>query len=282
MMAQALAVHRSRALIPEFTLHRPATLAQACALLNEYGDAATVMAGGIDLISRMKSGSGFAHVVAMSDVVELHGIHLRADRIEIGAATSHRAVETDALIKSRLPAVADYVANLGNIRIRCQGTIGGNIMADEPGYEMLALLLVLDATLHFCDPATGAARPVSARDLAASAVPPRSHGLLISISIPLAPLKIVCNRDLRPALALVAGVAWPSGGAALIGAHRRTVWAPLALEPDATVETAAARWAAALPAPQLSADAGYARRVGAVLLRRALCEMGLAETGLPA
>jgi carbon-monoxide dehydrogenase medium subunit len=234
------------------------------------------MAGGIDLISRMKSGAGFTHVVALADVAELHGIHIRGDRIEIGAATSHRAVETDALIRSRLPAVADYVANLGNIRIRCQGTIGGNVMADEPGYEMLALLLVLDATLNFCDPASTAIRPVSARDFAASAATPRSRGLLISIAIPLSPLKVVGNRDLRPALALVAGVAGPTGGAALIGAHRRAVWAPLA--PDAaTAEISAARWAAALPAPQSSVDAGYARRVGAVLLRRALI-----QTGLPA
>jgi CO/xanthine dehydrogenase FAD-binding subunit len=233
------------------------------------------------VISRMKTGAGFAHIVALSEIPELHGIRLRDDCIEIGAATTHRETETDPLLRSRLPAVADYMATLGNIRIRCQGTVGGNIMADEPGYEILALLLVLDATLNFCDLATGSTHPLCARDFASDGAPTRSLGLLTSISVPLTPMKIVWSRDLRPALALVAGIERQAGrpaagGAALVGAHRRARWAPLAIEPHAaTTGELAARWAAALPPAQLSVDTAHARRVGAVLLRRALVEPGL-------
>ena len=115
---QSLAVHRSRKLIPEFVLHRPKTLAEACALLDEHEGGAAVIAGGIDLISRMKTGAGPAHVVATADIVDMHGIRLVGDCIEIGAAVTHREVETDPLIKSRMPSVAEYVSALGNIRIR--------------------------------------------------------------------------------------------------------------------------------------------------------------------
>src|SRR5712675_95505 len=106
----SLAVHRSRKLVPEFVLHRPRTLAAACALLHEHRDGAAVIAGGIDLISKMKTGAGPAHVVAIADIEEMHGIRRVGDCIEIGAAVTHREVEIDPLIKSRLPSVADYVS----------------------------------------------------------------------------------------------------------------------------------------------------------------------------
>jgi carbon-monoxide dehydrogenase medium subunit len=279
---QSLAVHRSRKLVPEFVLHQPKTVAAACALLDEYRDRAAVIAGGIDVISRMKTGAGCAHVVAIADIVDMHGIRLLADGIEIGAAVTHRQVETDPLIKARLPSVSEYVSALGNIRIRCQGTIGGNVMADEPGYEILPLLLVLDAALNFCDLANGAVRAVSARDFARSGTPAWSFGLLISVSIPLSSTLLVWNRDLRPMMALVAGVQRSNGrpaaaGAALVGVHRRPVWGPVTFDAGA-VSTLAGRWADALPNPELDDGPSpiYARRVAAVMLRRALADAGLA------
>jgi aerobic carbon-monoxide dehydrogenase medium subunit len=292
---QPLAVHRSRKLIPDFMLHRPATPVDACALLDEYGDDAAIIAGGIDVISRMKAGVGAAHLVTIAEIADMRGIRLDADCVRIGAAVTHREIETDSLTKSTMPSVSDYVSALGNIRIRCQGTIGGNVMADEPGYEMLALLLVLDAFLSFCDPANGASRAVSARDFARAGTPARSFGLLTSISIPLAPVSLVWNRDLRPMMALVMGVQWSNGrpaagGAALVGAHRRAVWGPVTLdgslatsEVHGAASTLAGDWARTLPNPDLAGGStpGYARRVGAVMLRRALTYAGL-HAGLSA
>jgi carbon-monoxide dehydrogenase medium subunit len=291
----SLAVHRSRKLIPEFVLHRPATLADACALLDEYKDDAAVIAGGIDAISRMKTGAGPAHVISIADISDMRGIRRDTDCIRIGAAVTHREIETDPLMRSRMPSVSEYVSALGNIRIRCQGTIGGNVMADEPGYEVVPLLLVLDAILNFCDPVDGATRAVSARDFVHAGTPARSFGLLTSISIPLAPILLVWNRDLRPIIALVAGVKWSNGraaagGAALVGVHRRAVWGPVtfdgslaASDVHGAASTLAGDWARALPNPDLAGGPtpGYARRVGAVMLRRALTHAGL-HAGLPA
>jgi len=281
---QSLAVHRSRTLIPQLVLHRPKTLAEACALLHRYGDDAAVIAGGIDVIGRMKLGAGPGHVVAVAGIADMRGISLAADGIRIGAAVTHREVETDALIRLRLPAISDYMSALGNIRIRCQGTIGGNLMADEPGYEVLPLLLLLDATLSFCDPANGATRAMSARDLARSGTSLRSLGLLTSISIPLSPISLVWNRELRPMMALVAGVQWSNGraaagGAVLVGAHRRAVWGPVLFDIYAeasnirdAASALADRWVDGLPRPDLAGgpSPSYARRVAAVMLRRAL------------
>jgi aerobic carbon-monoxide dehydrogenase medium subunit len=285
---QSLAVHRSRKLIPQFVLHRPATVDDACALLNEYGDQATVIAGGIDVIGKAKMGFGLAHVVAVAGIAEMHGIRLLDDRLGIGAAVTHREVETNPLIRSRMPAVCEYIGALGNIRIRCQGTIGGNVMADEPGYEILPLLLVLDATLNFCDPADGTSRAVAARDFARTDGATRSFGLLASISIPLPPISLAWDRSLRPTMTLVAGVQRSNGrptaaGAALAGVHRRAVWGPVTVDAGAVASelhasTHSTQWANTMPDPDLAAGPSpvYTRRVAAVMLRRALVRAGAA------
>src|ERR1700733_7392732 len=55
--AGPLAVHRSRKLIPPFRLHRPTNIAEAVAVKAAAGPGAVFMAGGIDVVSRMKFGA---------------------------------------------------------------------------------------------------------------------------------------------------------------------------------------------------------------------------------
>ena len=55
--ATSLAVHRSRKLIPEFRLHRPRSAMEAVALKASAGTGAVFMAGGIDVVNRMKFGA---------------------------------------------------------------------------------------------------------------------------------------------------------------------------------------------------------------------------------
>jgi len=59
----SLAVHRSRKLIPEFRLHRPNSPAEAVALKAAAGADAVFMAGGIDMVNRMKSGAPVTEVI---------------------------------------------------------------------------------------------------------------------------------------------------------------------------------------------------------------------------
>ena len=63
--AASLAVHRSRKLIPEFRLHRPRSAAEAVALKAAAGAGAVFMAGGIDVVNRMKFG------VPVTDLIHL-------------------------------------------------------------------------------------------------------------------------------------------------------------------------------------------------------------------
>jgi CO/xanthine dehydrogenase FAD-binding subunit len=61
-----------------------------------------------------------------------------------------------------LPALAQTWPDVANIRVRCKGTLGGNIMAADPAHDFKLAALAADARLVFArhleaprfDPAT--------------------------------------------------------------------------------------------------------------------------------
>ena len=60
----ALTVHRSRK--PDFRLHRPRSAAEAVAIKTDCGAGAVLMAGGIDVVNRLKYGAPVANVIHLA------------------------------------------------------------------------------------------------------------------------------------------------------------------------------------------------------------------------
>src|SRR5580658_7842412 len=274
-MATIAAIAASRKRIAPFRLLRPATVEALCESKRQWPDA-LLHAGGIDLVSRMKSGLAAPAVIDLGALDEIKGVRQVGDVVEIGAAATHWQIEHDELLNALLPAVPDFVAGLGNVRVRVQGTIGGNIMAAEAGYEMLPLLAALDAEFRFVDCGNSTRQSVPARvcDMEASA----GTRLLAVIAIPLSRKTVTWDRSLRPQLGLVAALDWRdgmvvAGFAALTGCAGVSASLPLAM-PLSRKEIAAAsgaiaeRWIEFLP--PLNGLAGlsrdYCRHVAQVML----------------
>src|SRR5258708_30593931 len=93
---------RSRKHIAPFELVRPASLDEACRALSAPGRNA-VMAGGLDLIDRLKHGDAIDRVIHLAGVRELSGIRRDGDAISIGALTTHADVIGDSLLAGLLP-----------------------------------------------------------------------------------------------------------------------------------------------------------------------------------
>jgi CO/xanthine dehydrogenase FAD-binding subunit len=276
-----IAIGASRKRIAPFRLHRPASVAAACAILHERQNTASVCAGGMDLVNRLKAGERIVHLIALEGIAELQGVREDGDALHIGAMTRHWQVESDPLVRARLPSLSAFIAGLGNQRVRMQGTLGGNIMAGEAAYEMLPALAALDASLLFADTASGAesAHPAIAFLQATAS----SRGLLTGVRIPLRGQALAWHRDLRPAFGLECVVAFtgqssaPSlGRAVLIGDRRGAVAADLRVDNPQHI---ANDWAQRLPAIDAASGAGadYCRKVSAVMLRRALARAGEAH-----
>jgi carbon-monoxide dehydrogenase medium subunit len=147
-----------------FTYVRPAALDEALALLSEHGPAARVLAGGTDLLVKLRLGR-----VKPGVVIDLKRIaELRADVTEVDGClrVGARAVMTDLIADARVqrhfPALVESAAVVGSIQIRNRATLAGNICNASPAADTAAALLVHGAAINLIG--TGGARRVPVAD----------------------------------------------------------------------------------------------------------------------
>ena len=200
-------ISRSHAAIRGFRLRKPETVADAVAALAEPG--ATAIAGGIDLIRRMRGGDCHEVLVDLSRIEAMSGIEDRDGSIRIGALASHWDIETDKTLAARLPDFQAAWKTIGNVRVRMAGTLGGNLMAVEPGYDGRVLLGALGASAEI---ATGDGSnvvvPVAEPDTWPAA------GLLVAVSVPASPAaRLSFDRSLKPVVSVAVAIA---GGTATV------------------------------------------------------------------
>jgi aerobic carbon-monoxide dehydrogenase medium subunit len=274
--ATSLAVHRSRKLIPEFRLHRPRSGAEAVALKTAAGPGSVFMAGGIDVVNRMKFGVPVTEVIHLGRIDGLDCIEEQAAR-RTGDPRPPRdlAAGSDATA-----SLAQTWPDVANIRIRCKGTIGGNIMAGEPTYDFALAAMAAEAQMHFL------ALDGSTMVFAAAADVAKHVGLLTTIVFrSSSTLRLLFDRSLRPIVSLALGLDFAdgriTGGRAAIGcAYPVPIAAKLPFDaplPPAELAHRAAPLAQAVAAglPEPLGDhhgsSGYRRRMIEVLLRRNLC-----------
>jgi carbon-monoxide dehydrogenase medium subunit len=132
----------------QFDYHRPATLAEALALLAQHGDEARVLAGGHSLVPAMKLRLVEPRVIVdIGRVAELRGITERDGWIVVGGLTSHAEIGTSPLVRARCPLMAEASAHIGDVQVRNKGTIGGSLAHADPGADWPPVVLALDAEL---------------------------------------------------------------------------------------------------------------------------------------
>ena len=130
-----------------FTYERPDRLADALALMADADGAARPLAGGTDLIIRIRDGS-----IRPSTVVDVKGIaeFSRDIRVEEGwLRIGARATMTDLLRDERIrrdyTALAEAAAYVGSVQIRNRATLAGNICNASPAADTAPALLAFEA-----------------------------------------------------------------------------------------------------------------------------------------
>jgi xanthine dehydrogenase YagS FAD-binding subunit len=120
-----------RDVMPAFQLYQPSSVADAQKLLQENGEDALVLAGGLDsmdwLKDRIKKPKA---VVDLSGVGELKGIRETANGVEIGAMTTLTEVAENPIVRQKYGLLAQAAELVASPQIRNQGTIGGNVSQD--------------------------------------------------------------------------------------------------------------------------------------------------------
>ena len=146
-----------------FEYHRPSTVSEAVALLGQLDSEARLLAGGHSLIPMMKLRLAQpSHLIDLGGVGELKGVRVEGGEIIIGAMTTEHEVIASEALAAYAPILRDAAQQIADPQVRYLGTIGGNAANGDPGSDMPAVLMTLDAAFELRGPA--GARKVKARE----------------------------------------------------------------------------------------------------------------------
>jgi xanthine dehydrogenase YagS FAD-binding subunit len=116
-----------------FTHFNPRTIDEAVAILQRYGNKARVLAGGTDILGKMKDEILPTYpeaLVNIKTVADLDFIEAGSGLTRIGALTRLDDIARNDVIKERFPALAEAAGRTASPHLRAMGTIGGNVCQD--------------------------------------------------------------------------------------------------------------------------------------------------------
>ena len=131
----------------DFSYDKPASLPDALKALAGDMDA-KALAGGQTFIPVLKQRLNKPSAVVDLSGLGLSGIEAEADRVVIGAMTTHHAIMSHPTILSRLPGLAKMASWIGDNQVRHRGTMGGSLANNDPSACYPAAVLALGATIH--------------------------------------------------------------------------------------------------------------------------------------
>ncbi len=171
-----------------FSYHRPNTVADAATLLAQHGDDSRVLAGGQSLIPMMKLRLAAPHhLIDLGGIGDLKGVQKSGSTLVVGAMTTQHELQQSRLATEAVPILLEASRLIADPQVRYVGTLGGNVANGDPGNDMPAVMMCLDASYRL----TGAdgSRTIKARDFYqgsyATALKPAE--ILTAIEIPIPP-----------------------------------------------------------------------------------------------
>ena len=129
-------------------LVQPTTASEASAALAQFGENAKIYAGGSELLLLLRH--GFLRTGTLIDIKKIERLHrLIWDEkvLRVGACVTHRALETSPIVREHAPSFAYAESQVANVRVRNQGTLGGNLCFNNPHSDPGTILLVHNASV---------------------------------------------------------------------------------------------------------------------------------------
>ena len=136
-------------LLPQFQYFAPETLDEAFSLLQEFGEEARVLAGGTDLLVKMKQRAIEPLPKCIINIKKIPGLqYLQTDGksgLRLGTLTKIQEVKSFLPIRQRFPGLAQAAGILSTPQVRNIATIGGNLCNASPAAETAPALNTLSA-----------------------------------------------------------------------------------------------------------------------------------------
>jgi len=129
------------------------TINDAISLHEKYGEGAKYIAGGTDVMVKIKEGKiSPQYLISLRHLQGLDHIIYEKGELRIGAMVTHRMLERSPIIRKEFPILTDAVENIGSVQIRNVATIGGNIVNAVPSADGAVPLITLGAEVRVIGP----------------------------------------------------------------------------------------------------------------------------------
>lgn len=134
--------------LPDFEYYAPESVAEACQLLAQFGEKAKVLAGGTDMVVKMKNELLAPEVVvSVKNLEQLKKVEYVAGKgVSVGALCTHNDLVKSDVLKEKFASVANAARQMANNQVRNRGTIAGNIVSAVPSADLPPVLIALNAT----------------------------------------------------------------------------------------------------------------------------------------
>jgi CO/xanthine dehydrogenase FAD-binding subunit len=140
-------------LLNPLTFHAPTTLKDVLSLYSQL-EGVRIKAGGTFLLNSLKllkrKGTKTpAHIISLSKVKELRGISADSNQMTIRAMTTISDLYDSAFLQDNFAVLREVCKNISTTPIRNMATVGGNLTCRYTWTEMPAVMVALEADLHF-------------------------------------------------------------------------------------------------------------------------------------
>jgi carbon-monoxide dehydrogenase medium subunit len=125
----------------------PQSLDEALTLLTRLDGRGEMIAGGTDLMLKMRSGlAAPKHIINIKGLPELKGITFEDGvGLTMGALTTLRDLTRDPTIREHYPSLAQAAGLMASEQIRSFATLGGNMCNASPSADLAPPLIAMDA-----------------------------------------------------------------------------------------------------------------------------------------
>jgi CO/xanthine dehydrogenase FAD-binding subunit len=140
--------------LPEIEVLFPETLSEAISFLKKYNGTAKAIAGGTDLVPKMKR-----RELTPKYLIDLKGIaalnivsYDNENGLRIGAMTTLSEVRESSIVRENCPILVETVSQMASVQVRNVATIAGNLCNAVPSADTAPPLIVLKAGLKLAGP----------------------------------------------------------------------------------------------------------------------------------
>ena len=135
--------------LPRFQYHEPESLTEACQMIKAFGKTATLLAGGTDLLIKMRNRERQPQqIVSLTELTDIKRIDFTDGHHSIGACCTVSQIAESVEIQFTFPALAFGAGLLGSPAVRNVGTIGGNIVTASPAADLPPALVAYGARVR--------------------------------------------------------------------------------------------------------------------------------------